>query len=800
MPKYKKNKAVVEVQERATGSSYAQRYQFDFASGQVVPRSENMPKALKRVTFVTEGTDVNAYVPALASGRVGMIPTFGMEDYHIDSIADWNPNRWGNDEKTNLRKALYWWKRDPLVKKCVAILSQLANTRLVVCCEDEAFRNIVDMWFGKAMPNSFRKSFFTERFRTEMVPVIKTLIPYKPRDYKADKIPQTQDGNVEPKHIAKASVEKTEEIVARNQTNMDAFTKAFAKYSEMIEMHRVGLCSAERLDKYAKSLAAAQYTWMKGHIAAAYAVLDPLAVDIEGPEELPWLRAPYLRISGELRNAVNSPNDQQRDVLSYLPFEVVQQIKNGADKVWLSPNIASVVFGSKQDYDRYPYPTVCHAEEALNMKYDLVAMDRSTARAIKDRILKVTVGNDEYPAFDDDQVKDIAQMFANPSRNLTLFWNHTLNIEWIEPKNTMLQDGSKYQHWNAEIRTAFGISETLTGTSSSTGAIGNSMLNLKGVEEAVGEGQDDFLEFANKEVDLLKQALGVKYQVTLSFDRSNMKDENTWLALMLQFVQNGLIDPQTAIETARFHFPTILARLEQTIKLRKKGLFVPMPSANNMGPDGGILPAGGQGKPATSPLANNNKNRAGKSQPKKAKAKLLSDERGIGAYLVLDQEVTAEDRAIAAETFGLPEELVMTQEQYEKTTGKRVDWLSPLPMLSMTESIGAIEFGRGIAKHIEEEAEKELGALKSQTKGEAGKRGKYLTERVVADVYSKVTAAWIAKIRPLGVLDSEWDSRMANALGELAPKSKALNLDDHDVPVYAAAMIARQYDKREGKS
>ena len=123
-----------------------------------------------------------------------------------------------------------------------------------------------------------------------MVPVIKTLIPYVPRDYCAERAPLTDGNNVE-QDAERATAEKTEEIVARNDSALAEFQKAFARYQELTDLQKQGLCSKARLDKQFKVLAETQYTWMKGHIPAAYAVLDPLQVDIEGPMELPWLRA-----------------------------------------------------------------------------------------------------------------------------------------------------------------------------------------------------------------------------------------------------------------------------------------------------------------------------------------------------------------------------------------------------------------------------------------------------------------------------------------------------------------------------
>lgn len=67
----------------------------------------------------------------------------------------------------------------------------------------------------------------------------------------------------------------------------------------------------------------------------------------------------------------------------------------------------------------------------------------------------------------------------------------------------------------------------------------------------------------------------------------------------------------------------------------------------------------------------------------------------------------------------------------------------------------------------------------------------------IHEVYDKTTAAWIAKNRPLGIADKEWDARMSTTLGELAPKAQSLKLNEHNIAIFAAAMILKQYVKRE---
>ena len=120
-----------------------------------------------------------------------------------------------------------------------------------------------------------------------------------------------------------------------------------------------------------------------------------------------------------------------------------------------------MTFGDKQPYERYPTPVAVHAQTALDMKTELIAMDKATARHVKNRILLVKIGNDEYPEFDDDKIASVQAMFNGQGRNMTFVWNHCIDLSWIEPNLDSLKDTEKYKFWNSEIRTIFGITRII---------------------------------------------------------------------------------------------------------------------------------------------------------------------------------------------------------------------------------------------------------------------------------------------------------------------------------------------------
>jgi hypothetical protein len=250
-----------------------------------------------------------------------------------------------------------------------------------------------------------------------------------------------------------------------------------------------------------------------------------------------------------------------------------------------------------------------------------------------------------------------------------------------------------------------------------------------------------------------------------------------------------------------FHFPTIVNRMKDAIKLRKSGLFMPIPSSNNLGPDGMILPQkngaaspkgggiNGTGRPALQPKTANQQKR-GTSQPKKAKARLIPGADGLSAYLVLDRELTAEEKAVAAERFSIPTEWVLSEAEYKTNTGKTLSWLPPLPELTTGELYGVITNAQRALAEINVKVEAAIEKYKAENAG--GKRGAYVTAKMREDFEAQARAEVLAPFRP-EVAEEEWNQRLIAAQEDIGE----LGLTDRNAKeAHTAHLLAAKYQKR----
>ncbi|MGQ4893452.1 MAG: hypothetical protein ACP6IQ_02365 [Candidatus Njordarchaeia archaeon] len=497
---------------------------------------------------------------------------------------DNNPNIWGTGipakPKEKIKKAVQYYSVDPLVNKSVKLSAQLANDSFKITAENKQIEDFFSVWWKKIGGSQFLSYFFLEYFRSGNVPIFKMLVPYT--------LSNTQKAKSKKEYgkFIKAS-EESKKIYKLYEEQLDEYIKA-------ISLHEQGEISKEEYNKIVADFNGTLSLWKEKAIPGGYTILNPLAIDIKGPEDLPWLRLTYLSIDDELKKFIQNPPKEVNSIIKFLPKEIILQIKQGASEVYLPDYLCSIVTRDKQPYEVWAEPLCTHAFEALDFKKELREMDRHTVRGVRNRILKVTIGNDQFPVFDKNEIKQVAQMFNNPSRNLTIVWNHTLQIEYIEPNLDSL-NMEKYEPVNDEIRTCFGISEILTGGKGS--AIGNNVLNLKGLVEILSEAQDSFITWFNKELERICKVVGFDEVPQVSFNKLNLKDENDYMRVLAYLVERQIISHETAVETLGFHFGKEVDRLKKEEQLREKFNILRSNKSNS----GGLSPGDAGGRPVGVP-------------------------------------------------------------------------------------------------------------------------------------------------------------------------------------------------------
>lgn len=138
--------------------------------------------------------------------------------------------------------------------------------------------------------------------------------------------------------------------------------------------------------------------------------------------------------------------------------EYVAAIQRGERKFQL--DYVYPLYRKLTSYNTDPIPYLTNALDALKHKARLKAMDLSIASRVIEAVRQIKVGNDQFPAYDDDikeEYQSFLQYASQGERIFNYFTNHAVEITWSYPPFEALLSDTKYVESNREIFFALGF-------------------------------------------------------------------------------------------------------------------------------------------------------------------------------------------------------------------------------------------------------------------------------------------------------------------------------------------------------
>jgi hypothetical protein len=197
-----------------------------------------------------------------------------------------------------------------------------------------------------------------------------------------------------------------------------------------------------------------------------------------GAERVIFLKVPAEEIRLIETKGGKDPNKKAlyEILLERFP-EYVAAVQAGKTRFPL--NDVAPVYRKLTSYNDYPIPYLLNALDPMKHKGRLKSMDMSIASRIIEAIRQVKVGNDEYPADDDDLRAEQQSFLAYGSvgeKIFNYFTNHTVEIKWVYPPFEQLLSEGKYIEPNREIFMALGFPRIwVTGETEKSNASDNSL-------------------------------------------------------------------------------------------------------------------------------------------------------------------------------------------------------------------------------------------------------------------------------------------------------------------------------------
>jgi hypothetical protein len=464
------------------------------------------------------------------------------------------------DPREIFTRAIKYYFENDVYGSHIDILTNFASKGFENAIDNDEIKMFYDTWNFDVNFKQILDWIFFDFFRVGMVRTYKIIGKYEPGVSYLSPVPGQKRTKKE-RGILSAITERAERIRARR----------LAKVEERMKQLD-GRKPDEKVLK--EELAARKKVWSKGFMPIAYTVLNPLNITIEGSllfdkskvilEPSPELRALLTKNTGDM-------TDDEKEIVKFLPSDFKKAAESG--NIELDPMFVGAIDYRKQPYERYPKPRGVKAFDSLEYKKSLREADLSTLDGISNYILKITIGNDDYPCTDQTQLETVAQLFNTTSKSFDVVWNHTLEIEKIvSPEIEAILGQDKYTQVNEDITGAIAMSRALIDgtTNVNTGEAG---LITKVVIEEINYARRQVERWIYNEYRQIAEAAGFDQFPKVRWDNTILRDIILYMSTISQLVDRRMLSYKTAIEQLGFDYPNEFNNMQNELPSVLEGVL-----------------------------------------------------------------------------------------------------------------------------------------------------------------------------------------------------------------------------------
>lgn len=315
--------------------------------------------------------------------------------------------------------------------------------------------------------------------------------------------------------------------------------------------------------------------WSKGHLPVSYTVLNPLLVNIEGNllfDKVSVKLTPPPELTELLKKPTAEQTEEEKALIKALPSDLKAAAEAGGE-FQLDPRLVGFVTYRKMPYERYANPRSLKLFDSIEYKKSLRQADLSTLDGITNYILKITIGNDDYPVVTQDELEAVSQLFNTSGKSFDVVWNHTLKVEKIvSPEIGDILGQEKYTQVNEDISAGLAMSRALIDGIGDLN-VAEAQLIIKGIQEEIDYARRQVTRWIYREYQQIAEAMGFERFPKIRWDDGILKDTIMYMNIISQLVDRRMISYHTALEEVGFDYPNELANMEEEFPLVDKGIF-----------------------------------------------------------------------------------------------------------------------------------------------------------------------------------------------------------------------------------
>jgi len=514
--------------------------------------------------------------------------------------------------KELFQRAMRYYVEQDIYGSTIDILTNLASKGFENDLDDSAIKLFYDVWNLDVNFKEVIGWIFFDLFRVGMVRTYKIVGKYEPGITYLSPAPGT----------------KVEKSVLRN----------------IVERGK----QINEIRRNSKEFAQKKKKWSSGYIPIGYTVLNPLNIEITGSllfNDSKVTLTPSDELKKMLTKTGSELSDEEKEIIKLLPSDFKNAVEKGGG-IPLDPMYVGEVDYRKMPYERYPRPRGVKSFEAIEYKNALRQADLSTLDGITNYILKITIGNDEFPVTEQSQLEAVAKLFDTASKSFDVVWNHTLQIEKIvSPEIESILGQDKYKQVNEDITGALAMSRALidgTGTLNPSAAT----LLARTLVEEITYARNQVEKWIYGEYRDIAESQGLERYPKVRWDNTILRDVILYMSTISSLVDRRMLSYRTALEQLGFEYDNEFANMQEEFPSVMEGVLgivgSPFQKSADMGGGTNTQPTGApigtpsagrpKGKPAKTKQPNTNPqkqtkvpNQAPSQQPKKTASMILHE-------------------------------------------------------------------------------------------------------------------------------------------------------------------------------
>ena len=425
---------------------------------------------------------------------------------------------YSEDYKESFKRAIKYYYVDPLVGSSTNLLANLARKGFENDIDDDDIKQFYDVWTFDVGFDEILEWIFLDFFKVGHVTTYKVLAKYEPR---------------------------------------------------------VSYLSPMPGQKIKKASAAKKNIWSKGHLPVAYTVLNPLLVNVTGNLMFDKVSTTITlppELSELLKKDQSKLTEEEKELIKSFPSDLKAAAQKGGEYPLDSRLVGHVTY-RKQPYERYAKPRSTRVFDSIEYKHALRQADLSTLDGISNYILKITIGNDEYPVVSQEELNAVAQLFNTPSKSFDVVWNHTLQVEKIvSPEIDKILGKGKYEQVNDDMTSGLAVSRALLDGNGQTNAAEVDLLT-KGVMEEINYARRQVTRWIYREYQQIAEAMGFERFPKIRWDDGVLLDTILYMNTLAQCVDRRMLSYRTSLEALGFDYTNELKNMEEEMPLVEAGNF-----------------------------------------------------------------------------------------------------------------------------------------------------------------------------------------------------------------------------------